>query len=216
MYKAVIFDLDGTLLNTFEDLGNSVNFALEKMNFPLRTMQEVRRFIGNGVVVLMSRAVPEGTSEKDSKEALDIFRQHYLSNMNNNTKPYDGVLELLDILKQRGIKTAVVSNKLHEAVVELCELYFGDRLDLAYGVSNEDERKPKPNNVYKALEKLGVQGNDSIYIGDSEVDVQTAHNANIGCIGVTWGARDIEDLQESGVEFIANDITQVLERLNMK
>ena len=213
MYKLVIFDLDGTLLDTLEDLWGSVNFALNEFGFPLRTMDEVRSFIGNGVVKLMQRSTPEGTDEKTDKECLDCFRQHYLSHMRDNTAPYEGVIELIEKLRGHGIKTAVVSNKLHSAVVGLCDEYFPKIIDEAIGVSVESERKPSPINVHKAMEKLKSDADECIYVGDSEVDVQTAKNAGVKCIGVTWGFRDEKCLENAGADYICSTADEVYKRV---
>lgn len=209
MYKCVIFDLDGTLLNTLDDLFGSVNYALGKFGFPLRTKEEVRSFIGNGVVKLMERSTPDGTDEKTNGECLDCFRKHYLSHMRDNTAPYEGIIELLQKLKKDKIKTAVVSNKLHSAVVGLCDEYFHGLIDEAIGVSVESERKPSPVNVFKAMEKLSANACESIYVGDSNVDVETAKNAHLPCIGVTWGFRDMECLENEGAEFICDTADEV-------
>lgn len=208
MYKAVIFDLDGTLLNTLTDLYNSVNHALRTFGFPERTIDEVRRFIGNGVKKLMERSTPEGTSEKVNEECLDCFRAHYLQHMSDNTAPYKGVNELIAKLREKGIRTAVVSNKLHSAVVDLCKDYF-EGIEEAIGVSVEAERKPNPVNVIKVLDTFGITADECIYVGDSEVDVQTAHNAEVKCIGVTWGFRDETELIENGADFIAHNAEEV-------
>ena len=209
IYKAVIFDLDGTLLDTLGDLHAAVNHALRAFSFPERSLEEVRRFIGNGVVKLMQRSTPENTDEKTDKECLDVFREYYLIHMRDMTAPYKGVIELIEKLREKGIKTAVVSNKLHQAVYELCQDYFPGLIDEAIGVSIESERKPSPVNVYKAMEKLGVSADECIYIGDSEVDVQTSHNAGVKCIGVTWGFRDREELVEAGAEMIADNCDEI-------
>ena len=208
MYKAVIFDLDGTLLNTLTDLYNSVNHALRTFGFPERTIDEVRRFIGNGVKKLMERSTPDDTSEKVNEECLDCFRAHYLQHMSDNTAPYDGVNELIAKLREKGIRTAVVSNKLHSAVVDLCKDYF-EGIEEAIGVSVEAERKPNPVNVIKVLDTFGITADECIYVGDSEVDVQTAHNADVKCIGVTWGFRDEAELIENGADFIAHNAEEV-------
>ena len=208
MYKAVIFDLDGTLLNTLTDLYNSVNHALRTFGFPERTIDEVRRFIGNGVKKLMERSTPEGTSEKVNEECLDCFRAHYLQHMSDNTAPYEGVNELIAKLREKGIRTAVVSNKLHSAVVDLCKDYF-EGIEEAIGVSVEAERKPNPINVIKVIDTFGITADECIYVGDSEVDVQTAHNADVKCIGVTWGFRDEAELIENGADFIAHNAEEV-------
>ena len=204
MYKAVIFDLDGTLLDTLKDLANSVNYALREFGYPERTIDEVRRFIGNGVIKLMVSATPDGIDEEAFEKCFNTFRSHYLEHMYDNTKPYEGIMEMLSILKEKGVKTAVVSNKLHSGVVGLCEDFFGGQLTSAYGVNTEDERKPQPKNVFKALYDLGVGAEETVYVGDSGVDVQTAKNAGLKCIGVTWGFRSEEELLEAGAEYIAH------------
>lgn len=222
MYKYAIFDLDGTLLNTLGDLHAAVNHALRQFGFPKRTMEEVRRFIGNGVVKLMERSTPDGTDAETNAECLEVFRKYYLEHMKDMTAPYEGVLEMLKALREKGIKTAVVSNKLHAAVEGLCDDYFEGLIDAAIGVSVESERKPNPVNVFKAMNALNTElciGGDvcesvkpyTIYIGDSEVDVQTAKNAGLPCIGVTWGFRDEAELRSAGAEYIADDTGEVME-----
>ena len=210
MYNAVIFDLDGTLLNTLTDLKEAVNHALRQFSFPERTTDEIRSFIGNGVVKLMERSTPQGTDSKTQQECLDCFREYYLKHMSDNTAPYRGIKELLVSLKEKGVKTAVVSNKLHPAVEGLCDDFFTGLIDKAIGVSEETERKPSPVNVFKAIKHLHTSENDTIYVGDSEVDVMTAHNAGLKCIGVTWGFRDKNELTEKGCEFIADTTVEVL------
>ena len=209
MYSLAIFDLDGTLLDTLGDLHSSVNFALRKFSFPERTIDEVRSFIGNGVVKLMQRSTPYGIDDVTQKACLDIFRKHYLQHMSDTTAPYANVTDLLSSLRKKGIKIAVVSNKLHPAVEDLCESYFPGLIDKAVGVSVEEERKPAPINVIKTAEYFGTRLSDCIYIGDSEVDVQTAHNAQIKCIGITWGFRDRECLMENSCDFIADTADEV-------
>ncbi len=209
MYSLVIFDLDGTLLDTLDDLFNSVNFALRSFSFPERTKDEVRSFIGNGVKKLMERSTPNGTDEKTNESCLNVFREHYLSHLRDNTAPFKDVSALLSALKEKGIKTAVVSNKLHTAVEALCDDYFPDLIELCLGVSTESERKPCPVNVIKALDFFGETTDTAIYVGDSEVDVQTAHNANIKCIGVTWGFRLREELEKAGCEFICDTCEEI-------
>lgn len=211
MYKAVIFDLDGTLLDTLLDLKNSVNYALREFGYPERTTDEVRRFIGNGVIKLMKRAAPKGIDEDAFEKCFNCFRTHYLEHMYDNTKPYEGVEEMLSLLRGKGVKTAVVSNKLHSGVVGLCEDFFKGQLTSAYGVSTEDERKPKPKNVFKALSDLGVTADEAVYVGDSEVDVETAKNAGLKCIGVTWGFRSEKELLEAGAEYIAHSAEETAE-----
>ena len=209
MYSLAIFDLDGTLLDTLGDLHASVNFALRKFSFPERTIDEVRGFIGNGVVKLMERSTPDGIDNLTQKACLDVFRKHYLEHMSDTTAPYANVTDLLSALRNKGIKIAVVSNKLHPAVEDLCESYFPGLIDKAVGVSVEAERKPSPINVIKTAEYFDVKLEDCIYIGDSEVDVQTSHNASLQCIGITWGFRDEACLVANGCDFIADTADEV-------
>lgn len=210
MYSLAVFDLDGTLLDTLDDLYLSVNYALKKHGFPERSRDEVRHFIGNGVKKLMERATPDGTDEKTNEVCLKSFREHYLEHMSDNTSPFVGVPSMLEEIKNHGIKIAVVSNKLHEAVKQLCDDYFPYLIDEAIGVSDEKERKPSPINVVKAMKEFSCGTEQTIYIGDSEVDVETAHNASLKCIGVTWGFRDRDVLEKSGCDFIAESTTEVI------
>ena len=209
MYSLAIFDLDGTLLDTLGDLHASVNFALREFGFPERTIDEVRRFIGNGVVKLMERSTPDSVDAETQKACLDLFRAHYLEHMSDTTAPYANVIDLLIKLREKGLKIAVVSNKLHTAVEELCDSYFTGLIDKAVGVSVEAERKPSPINVIRTAELFNAELHECIYIGDSEVDVQTAHNADVKCIGITWGFRDKECLMENGCDFIADTADEV-------
>lgn len=158
----------------------------------------------------MERATPDFTDEKTNAECLESFREYYLVHMQDMTKPFKGVTELILKLREKGVKTAVVSNKLHQAVYELCQDYFPGLIDEAIGVSDESERKPSPVNVYKAMEKLGVCAEECIYIGDSDVDVQTAHNAGLKCISVTWGFRDREELFAAGAGIIMDNCSDIL------
>ena len=211
MYKLAIFDLDGTLLDTLGDLHASVNFALRKFRFPERTLDEVCSFIGNGVVKLMERSTPDSIDGETQLRCFDTFRKHYLQHMSDTTAPYEGTAELLKNLRGEGIKIAVVSNKLHPAVEDLCESYFPGLIDKAVGVSVEEERKPSPVNVLRTAEHFGIGLKDCIYIGDSEVDVQTAHNADVQCIGITWGFRTKDELLKAGADIVADTAEEVKE-----
>lgn len=203
-YDAVIFDLDGTLTDTLEDLKNSVNFAMREFGFPERTTDEVRSFVGNGVKRLIDLSVPENTPDEVSAECLSVFKSFYKDNSLVSTKPYDGIIPMLEKLKKDGVKTAVVTNKMHEAAVDIVNLFFGELIDVAIGQIDGVAQKPQPDGIYSALEKLGVSKEKSVYVGDSEVDCITAKNAGIPCIGVTWGFRDREILVENGADFIIN------------
>lgn len=208
MIKNAIFDLDGTLLNTLQDLKDSTNYALEQFGFPKHSIEEIRQFVGDGVRKLIERAVPENCSTETTEKCLSIFKQHYAENMYNHTKPYNGILEILTKLKSQGVKIGVVSNKFDFAVKELCKKYFDNLIDIAIGQADDVPKKPAPDGVFKAMKELGATNNDSIYIGDSEVDVATAKNSNLPCIGVTWGFRDKKDLE--GAEYIINSPSELI------
>ncbi len=204
-YRTVLFDMDGTLLDTLEDLRESTNHVLRELGHPERSLEEVRRFVGNGAEMLIRRAVPEGTGEEEILRALGMFRSYYAAHCKEKTRVYDGMLALLDALRARGIKTAVVSNKPDEAVKKLSEEYFGGRMDYAVGAKDGRRCKPYPDMVDAALEALGETREGAVYIGDSEVDVQTGLNAGLPVIAVSWGFRSRETIAEAGATVIADD-----------
>ena len=212
LYHTAIFDLDGTLLDTLQDLADSTNYALSLHHLPPRTVEEVRQFVGNGVGLLIHRAVPEGTAEELEGQVLRDFRAHYLLNMENRTAPYPGVLDLLDALRAAGVRTAVVSNKFDGAVKGLCQNYFGQRVEAAIGESQGVARKPAPDTVFRALAELGQAPEGAVYVGDSDVDILTAKNAGLPCIAVSWGFRSRAFLEANGAQIIA-DTMQELEQL---
>ncbi len=197
--KAVVFDLDGTLLNTLEDLTDSTNSALRYCGYPERTIDEIRRFVGNGIYKLIERAVPKNTDSENTKKCYDFFCADYKKNMANKTKPYDGVDGLLKNLYDAGLKLAIVTNKADFAAQELCGSLFGKYVKVVVGSDGVRPNKPAPDGVYYALSKLGVSKEESVFVGDSEVDIATAKNADIDCIGVLWGFRDKKDLEKVGV-----------------
>ena len=203
-YQTAVFDLDGTLLDTLDDLADSVNAALAGNGLPGRSREEVRRFVGNGVARLIHLAVPEDTSPELEAKCLAEFRAHYLNNMEHKTAPYPGVLALLDALAARGIARAVVSNKFDGAVKGLCGTYFGPRIPVAIGESRQVARKPAPDTVFQALKELGAEAAGAVYIGDSDVDIQTARNAGLPCISVSWGFRSRDFLAQHGAQCIAD------------
>lgn len=209
-YKAYIFDLDGTLLDTLLDLANAVNFALRSKGYPERTVEEIRSFIGNGIKVLVRRAVPDGTGEGDYVEALEIFTKYYLEHIADNTKPYDGMIDVVKTLSKRGCKVAVLSNKAHFAAQTVVKDFFGDIFDIVVGKMDEFPSKPDPDSLFYTMKTLGVAAENCVYIGDSDVDVFTAHNAGLPCIGVTWGNRDEDVLTSSGAEYIAHKPEEIL------
>lgn len=211
-YKAVLFDMDGTLLDTLEDLCDSTNHALAQMGYPLRGIEDIRRFIGNGAEKQIRRAVPEGTSEGKIMETLAAFRAYYQDHCQIKTKVYDGLLDVLSELKEKGVKMAVVSNKPDAAVKKLSREYFGDRLDYAIGPSDGVRCKPYPDMAEEALKALGVEKKDAVFVGDSEVDVQTGLNAGLDVIAVSWGFRSREVVIEAGASKIADNASE-LEKL---
>ena len=206
----VIFDLDGTLLNTLQDLADAVNYALRKEGMPERTIDEVRQFVGNGVRLLMIRAVPGGESNPLFEETFAQFKEYYGEHCNDNTKPYDGMIELLETLKSKGYSVAIVSNKIDFAVKELSALYFKGIVPVAIGEKEGVRRKPAPDTVREALKELGRTAEESVYVGDSDVDIETAKNAGMPCVSVLWGFRDREFLEEHGAKRYARTAEDVL------
>ncbi len=210
-YEAVIFDLDGTLTDTLEDLKNSVNFALQSFGFPERTFDEVRSFVGNGVKRLINLSVPENTDSETAEECLAVFKEHYKNNSLVETKPYDGIIPMLEELKRQGIKTAVVTNKMNEAAQDIVRIFFDGLVEITVGQIDGMAQKPQPDGIYSALKKLGISKEKAVYVGDSEVDCITAKNAGMPCIGVTWGFRDKSVLLENGADFIIDTPKQIFD-----
>lgn len=201
-YSTYIFDLDGTLLDTIGDLAASVNYALRTHGMPEHSLDDVRRFVGNGVRKLMERAIPDGADNPRFDETFATFRQYYMAHSLDTTRPYEGIPETLATLKARGCHLAVVSNKMMAATQALCHHFFPDTIEVAIG---EDEaagirRKPAPDTVFAALKTLGVGKEDAAYVGDSDVDIQTARNAGLPCISVLWGFRDRDFLISHGAQ----------------
>lgn len=212
-YQLAIFDLDGTLLNTLEDLADSTNYIMRQYGHPERTLTEVRSFVGNGIRKLLERSAPKGTSPEEIDRMFEQFKEHYGAHCADKTKPYDGIMELLDALKKQGVKLAVVSNKADYAVKSLCEQYFPETFDEAVGERTGIAGKPAPDTVHEVLRNLQMEKSRAVYIGDSEVDVQTARNAELDCIAVDWGFRDKEVLEEAGAETIVSIPEKILSML---
>lgn len=210
--KAVIFDLDGTLLNTIEDLKESVNFALSCFGFPVLSVDKVNSFVGDGVSKLIERALPDGLSNPDFKNCLKVFKEHYKNNMCDITKPYDDILKMLSMLKEKGIKTAVVSNKFDLAVKDLTDKFFGALIDISFGECEDRgiKKKPSPDMVFKVLEELKLNKDEVLYVGDSDTDILTAKNSGIKCISVSWGFRDRKFLIKNGAEEIIDSPMELL------
>ena len=214
MIKAIIFDLDGTLLDTLEDLTDSVNYVLGKHNMPERTLDEIRSFIGNGVPTLIKRSVAENTDTETLSICVSEMMEYYKDHAEIKTKPYNGIPELLEELKNRNITTAVVTNKAEEAAIILCSKKFGNTLSCVIGDNGKDKLKPAPDNVFRALKELNTEKDEVLYVGDSDVDMITAENAGLTGIGVTWGFRDEKTLRENGADYIINSPDELL-KLNI-
>ena len=195
---AIVFDLDGTLLDTLTDLAASANYALRYCGMPEHSTDDVRRFVGNGVRMLMVRAVPNGESNPRFEEAFSVFRQHYMQHCLDTTRPYPGIMEALSQLKEKGMMLAIVSNKMQAATEELRQHFFSQYIDVAIGESAGIRRKPAPDTVNEALRRLGISHNEAIYVGDSDVDIATARAAMMPCASVLWGFRDRQFLLDHG------------------
>ena len=193
-YDTVIFDLDGTLLNTLEDLADAVNAVMRAHAYPERTLDEVRRFVGNGIRRLMEQAVPEDVEGELFEQVFEEFRSYYTEHCQIKTRAYEGVMELLKMLAERDYVMAIVSNKNHAAVCELNEIYFKEFISVAIGQKDGIRKKPAPDTVWQALKELGKESSSAIYVGDSEVDFMTAENSGMDCVLVTWGFRTEEEL----------------------
>lgn len=203
-YKLAVFDLDGTILNTLEDLADSLNAVLKKAGYPTRSIDEVRRFVGNGIRKLIERGVPQGTSEEQIAAVHQEFTQYYKVHCADKTRPYEGIPELLQELRSAGCKTAVVSNKADYGVQELCSKYFPGAFDFAVGERTGIRRKPAPDSVNEVLGILNIAREDAVYIGDSDVDIETAANARMDSIIVKWGFRDAAFLREKGAKVMVS------------
>lgn len=212
-YTTIIWDLDGTLMDTLKDLWLATNHALSAFGMPERTLDEVRQFVGNGVRKLIERAVPDGENNPQFEEVFAEFKRYYVVHCQDNTQPYDGILSTLRELKARGKHMAIVSNKLQSGVTELHGQWFSDVIDVAVGERDGIARKPAPDMVEVALRELGVDRQNAVYIGDSDVDLATARNSHLPCVSVLWGFRDRDFLQENGATSFAEKPEDLLEML---
>ena len=210
-YKLAVFDMDGTILNTLEDLADSTNYALKVNGLPERTIDEVRRFVGNGIRLLIERAVPADTDKELTDKVFDTFKEYYKTNCAVKTRPYDGIKDVLLELRKAGCLTAVVSNKADFAVQDLCKDYFDNLFDFAIGEREGIKKKPAPDSVFEVLSKLNVEKADAVYIGDSDVDFATSVNAGMDVIMVGWGFRDEEFLREKGAKRIIKQPSEILD-----
>lgn len=207
--KGIIFDLDGTLLDTLEDLTDAVNHVMQVFSLETKTLEQVRSYVGNGVANLVGKCIPEGLSHPQYPEILDAFIQYYEANCDHKTKPYEGILELIDKLHRDGRRLGIVSNKFDDAVKALNQQYFHSWIDFALGVTDGLHRKPAPDMVYACLEQMQLNLDEVVYIGDSEVDLLTAQNAGIPCISVLWGFRSREELLEHGATQLVSTVKEL-------
>ena len=209
-FETYIFDLDGTLLSTLDDLAASTNYALRWAGMPERTVEEVRMFVGNGVKLLMERAIPNGINNPKFEETYAKFREHYMEHDLDTTCPYEGIPELLRELKRRGKKLAIVSNKFYAATQELAKHFFPDTIEVAIGERDSIRKKPAPDTVLEALKQLGASKDNAVYIGDSDVDIMTAKNCDLPCISVLWGFRDKDYLIKHGGTIFVDKPSEIL------
>lgn len=208
-YKLAIFDMDGTILSTLDDLANGVDYALSENGLPARSKQETRAALGRGVRFLIEQSVPDGLSDAEISKVEDDFLKYYKVHSMDNTKPYDGIVELIKEVRASGVKTAVVSNKIDSAVKELCANFFEGAFDVAYGERIGIPRKPDPKPINAIIDEFGLSKNEVVYIGDSEVDLLTANNAKIDHIIVTWGFRDRAFLERNGAKNLVESMEEL-------
>ena len=208
-YTTIIFDLDGTLLDTLEDLTDSVNYALKKYNYPTHTIDEVRYMVGSGIKVLIERAIPKGATNFD--EVYQAFPDNYKINRTNKTKPYPEVFETLETLKKMNVKMAIVSNKYQDGVTGICKPIFGKYIDVMIGEKPGIAKKPSKDMVMLAIKMLDADINKTIYVGDSDIDIFTANNSGIDCIGASWGFRGEAFLKEMKATYIAKKFSDIID-----
>lgn len=212
--NTIIFDMDGTLLNTLDDIADSINYALEQCGYPLRKVSEVRKMVGGGATVLVDKAVPEGTTAEEKAHLKEIFMGHYIKNSNNKTDLYDGIKPLVSKLAKEGYKMGIVSNKGDKAVQDLTKAYFQDDMQMALGERADITRKPAPDALLLAMKMLESEPDECIYIGDSEVDAQFAKNAGVPCVIVTWGFRDRDELVVAEPDAIVDTMEELYEEIH--
>lgn len=212
MIKNIIFDLDGTLLNTLDDLTDSTNYMLKQFNYPIKTKEQIKSYIGNGVNELIKKAVPNNTDNIHLNNCIKIFKENYAQNMYNKTAPYKDIKELLISLKAKNYNIAVASNKFDMAVQDLCKRYFNKLIDYCAGENESHgiKKKPSPDIIHKIMNYFNGTNNDTIFVGDSEVDIQTAKNSQIKCINVSWGYKDKDFLIASGANIIIDNPLELI------
>lgn len=211
--RAVLFDLDGTLLDTLDNITAAVNHTLAAYDMPPRSREQVRDFVGNGVNNLIDRAVADGTDQETTAQVLTDFKPYYAAHTLDFTAPYDGILPALERLQAAGIKMAIVSNKPDASTEALRQRFFAEYIPIAYGDHPDRPRKPAPDSAFMALERLGVFADEAIFVGDGDADVQTAVNAGLPCISVSWGFRDVADLRAAGATYIVDTPSEMADSI---
>lgn len=212
-YEAVLFDMDGTVLDTLDDLHDAVNHSLRHFSLPEVDKRQVRAALGNGAAHLVKSCLPESADRELFRQVLDDYKPYYAAHCRIKTGPYTGIVPLMERLRAQGVKLAIISNKPDGAVKELAEVFFPGLLTVAVGESEAVPRKPDPASVLKAIRLMGADPARCVYVGDSEVDIQTAGNANLDCVAVTWGFRDEEQLIAAGAQRLAHSAYELEELL---
>lgn len=212
-YLAVLFDMDGTVLDTLDDLADSVNYSLRHFALPMVSRERVAQSLGNGAAYLIRHCVPAGTPDTLCDEILAFYKPWYDAHCRIKTRPYEGILNLMKMLQVQGVRQAIISNKPDSAVQELAEVFFPGLMDVVIGDSPAVRRKPAPDTVLAAAEKMGIPVSACVYIGDTEVDIETARNATMDCIAVTWGFRTEEQLLAAGADNIAHSPAELAAKL---
>ena len=212
-YKAVLFDMDGTVLDTLDDLADSVNRSLQEFGLPEVSRFQVGQSLGNGAKYLIRHCLPEGSDEALCERVLSFYKPWYDAHCRIKTKPYDGILQLMETLRADGVSQAIISNKPDSAVQELAEAFFPGLMDVVIGESPAVKRKPSPDTVLAAARQMGLMASDCVYIGDTEVDLETARNAGMDCIPVSWGFRTEEQLRAAGAEEIIRSPEELKKKL---
>lgn len=212
--KAIIFDLDGTLLDTLQDLAQSVNYALSKFGLPQRSLEEIRNFVGNGIGKLIERSVPAGSNKLIIEQVFSTFKAHYAIHSMDTTRCYDGINELLDELYSHGYKIAIASNKINSAVQELNNRFFNKYAICAVGECENLRRKPSPDLLLHCMKQLQCGTDEVLYVGDSEVDIETSRNTGIPVVAVTWGFRSIDFLKSLHPDYLIQHPLELLEIVN--
>lgn len=211
--KAILFDMDGTLIDTLDDLGAALNYTLGRLGFPLKTRNDVQNYVGNGIATLVELALPKDKKGK-KEEATKIFKAYYKEHLADKTTPYDGIVELIKTLKQKNYRLAVISNKIQNALDELVNHFFGDNFEFVIGLRADINKKPAPDSVFLALKTMNIDINDALYVGDSDVDLLTARNAKIDCVSCSWGFKTREQLLSYGASLIIDNPAELWKLLN--